>query len=94
MNDNSEVNNNRRRFLGGMAALAGVPLLGTIYSAQALAAGLPHLTEDDPTAQALHYHQNAAKAPRTDKPDMPANKQFCHLVKPAVITDFLAYFIT
>lgn len=79
MNDNPEVNNKRRRFLAGsIAALAGVPLLSTINSAAALAAGLPHLTENDPTAQALHYHANAKKAPRTNKPDMPAKKQFCH----------------
>lgn len=79
MKDNSEVNNNRRRFIGGMAAaLASVPLLTTINSAKALAAGLPHLTESDPTAAALHYHQNAAKAPRKSKPNMPADKQFCH----------------
>lgn len=78
MNDNSEVNKNRRRFIGKMAAaLATVPLLSTIDSAKALAA-MPHLTEADPTAAALHYHKNATKAPRTNKPDMPANKQFCH----------------
>lgn len=78
MNNNSEVDNKRRRFLGSMAALAGVPLLGTIYSAQALAAGLPHLSENDPTAMALHYHNDAAKAPRKDKPGTPAKDQFCH----------------
>ncbi|MEJ2360683.1 MAG: high-potential iron-sulfur protein [Gammaproteobacteria bacterium] len=78
MNDKSDIDNKRRLFLGGMAALAGVPLLNTIFAAQAEAAGLPHLTESDPTAEALHYHQDATKAPRKSKPDMPADKQFCH----------------
>lgn len=78
MNDKADVNNNRRRFLGSMAvALASVPLVSTINSARALAAE-PHLSESDATASALHYHQNAAKAPRTDKANTPAKDQFCH----------------
>ncbi len=78
MNDQSRMNKKRRMILGGMAALAGVPLLNTIFSAQALAAGLPHLKDNDPTAKALHYHHDATKAPRADKPNMPAKDQFCH----------------
>jgi hypothetical protein len=79
MNDDSKVNNNRRRFLGTMAVtLAAAPLLSTIGSTKALAADLPHLKESDPTATALQYHENVAKAPRTDKPGMPAKNQFCH----------------
>jgi hypothetical protein len=78
MNEKSSFNRKRRKVLGGIAALAGVPLMNTILSAQALAADLPHLKEDDPTAQALHYHQAATAAPRTDKPGAPAKDQFCH----------------
>jgi hypothetical protein len=82
MNDDSKVNNNRRRFLGTMAvALASVPLLSTIDSTKARAAGLPHLTDKDPTAAALHYNDNATKAPRVNLPGMPAKKQFCHNCK-------------
>lgn len=78
MNEKSSINRKRRVVLGGMVALAGVPLMNTILSAQALAADLPHLKEDDPTAKALHYHHDATAAPRTDKPGAPAKDQFCH----------------
>lgn len=68
----------RRALLGGLAALASVPLLNTILSAEALAADLPQLMEDDPTAKALQYHHDATAAPRTDKMGTPAKDQFCH----------------
>jgi len=79
MNDDSKVNNNRRRFLGTMAVtLASVPLLSLVKSNNAQAANLPHLTDKDPTAAALHYNDNATKAPRVAKSGVPAKKQFCH----------------
>lgn len=79
MSEKTSTNNTRRRILlSGMVAIASVPLFKTILSAEAFAADLPHLTEDDPTAKALHYHLDATKAPRTDKPGTPAKDQFCH----------------
>ncbi len=61
--------------LGGLAA---VPLMELVASAAAAADELPHLSETDPQAQALMYHDDATKAPRTAKGDVPADKQFCH----------------
>lgn len=78
MSDKTSVDKKRRLVLGSMAALAGVPLLNTIFSAQALAADLPHLKEDDPAAKALHYHHDATAASRVDKQGVPAKDQFCH----------------
>ncbi len=73
------VDSGRRRMLLGTAAtLASVPLVNLLISARAEAGDLPHLTPDDPTAKALHYHNDASEAPRADKPGMPAKEQFCH----------------
>jgi len=79
MSEQTAIENKRRRvLLAGMVALAGVPLFNTILSAQALAADLPHLSEDDPSAKALKYHHDATAAPRADKAGTPAKDQFCH----------------
>lgn len=73
------VDSNRRRVvLGGMAMLAGVPLVKTLLIHQAWAADLPHLSEDDPAARALNYHEDASKAPRSPKGGTAAKEQFCH----------------
>lgn len=79
MSKQTPIENRRRRLLlSGMVAIAGIPLYKTILSAQVLAAELPHLSEDDPSAKALNYHHDAAAAPRTDKAGTPAKDQFCH----------------
>lgn len=68
----------RRTLLGAAAIIASVPLsrIGLIGTAQA--SELPHLSEDDPAAKALNYHQDATAAPRTDKSEIAASEQFCH----------------
>jgi hypothetical protein len=68
----------RRTILGGLAAVAGIPFFKTLISSPAHAAELPHLSEDDTMAKALHYHQDASTAPRTDKGGTAAADQFCH----------------
>ena len=57
----------RRRFIRiGVAGLAAVPFAGALVSREAVAADT--LSESDPTAKALNYATDAAKATaRTDK---------------------------
>jgi High potential iron-sulfur protein len=72
-------NSQRRRVLfAAVAAAASAPFARNLLGAQTEAAALPHLSEDDPTAKALHYHSDATQAPRVDKPGAPAQSQFCH----------------
>jgi len=63
----------RRRFIKiGTAALASAPLAGVLFSGAATAAEV--LTESDPTASALGYKVDAAKAPnRKDKTSVCEN---------------------
>jgi len=68
----------RRALLGAAATIASIPLAGLMISRQAQAADLPHVSEQDPTAQALSYHQDATQAPRVDRAGTPAGDQFCH----------------
>lgn len=57
----------RRRFLGLLGGIAGSALLVGLLPRTARAADLPHLTEADPTAKALHYTEDASKAPAPHK---------------------------
>ncbi len=68
----------RRTLLGVVAVVASVPLAKFPLAARAQAAELPHLAEDDPTAKALNYRNDATAAPRVDKPGVPAQEQFCN----------------
>jgi hypothetical protein len=63
-----------RLMLGGAAA---IPLINLAGLGTARAEDLPHLSEDDPTAQALQYKHDATQAPRADKSGTPAADQFC-----------------
>lgn len=58
----------RRRFLGLLGGIAGSAMLFGLLPRTAHAADLPHLTEADPTAKALHYTEDASKAPAPHKP--------------------------
>jgi hypothetical protein len=60
--------------IGGAAV---VPLGSLLASAQALAADLPHLSEDDPVAVSLKYKHDATQAPRVEKAGTPADQQLC-----------------
>jgi hypothetical protein len=68
----------RRMLLGAVTAIASLPLLKLAPNARAEAAALPHLTNDDPMAMALKYHEDASAAPRVDKDGVAAKDQFCH----------------
>jgi hypothetical protein len=77
--NNSTIDIRRRRMLlDAVTAIASLLLLRLAPNARAEAAALPHLAEDDPTAKALKYHQDATAAPRVDKGGVPAKDQFCH----------------
>lgn len=57
----------RRRFLTLLGGAAGSAMLLSAMPRRASAADLPHLTEADPTAKALHYTEDASKAPAPHK---------------------------
>jgi hypothetical protein len=57
--------------------LAAVPV-ANLLARRGEAQELPHLSEDDPSAKALMYHDDATKAMRVDKGGVPADQQFCH----------------
>jgi hypothetical protein len=58
----------RRRFVATLTAAA---LIGAVVPRRARSEDLPHLPENDPTAQALGYHEDASK---TDTAKFPAHK--------------------
>jgi hypothetical protein len=61
--DPTSANPGRRRFFAAAATgLGGIIVAGALPQL-ALAADLPHLTLDDPTAKALNYIEDADKAP-------------------------------
>jgi hypothetical protein len=60
--------------LGTLAAVPAANLLVRTAKAQEL----PHLSEDDPTAKALMYVNDATTANRPDKAGVPGADQFCH----------------
>jgi High potential iron-sulfur protein len=72
---NQSRRNAVRLLLGGIVAS---PLLNLVNATFVRAEDLPHLTEDDPTAKALHYVNDAVKGNRTDKGGTPAGEQYCH----------------
>lgn len=73
------INKSRRQAVQMMlAGVAAVPLLNLVNLAAAQAEDLPQLSEDDPTAQALNYVNDATQANRTDKSGVAASEQFCH----------------
>ena len=68
----------RRALFTVVSGVACIPLVKIMSGGQALAAELPHLSEDDPTAKALKYHHDASAASRVDKSGVAAKDQFCH----------------
>jgi hypothetical protein len=67
----------RKLLIGGVAVVAGAPLLRNTLISPAQAKDLVKLTEDDPMAKALKYHRDATQAPRAEKAGTAADKQFC-----------------
>lgn len=68
----------RRRFLKLVAGAAGAAMLVAGVPRRALADDLPHVSEDDPTAKALGYVEDATatKDPKHKTGDTCANCQF------------------
>ena len=65
---NDTIRQSRRRFLAWLGAAAGGSALLFAAPRRAFAADLPHLTEADATAKALHYTEDAGNAPAPHKP--------------------------
>ncbi|HXS74268.1 MAG TPA: high-potential iron-sulfur protein [Rhodanobacteraceae bacterium] len=63
----NEIVCTRRRFLGLVGGATGGAILVALLPRKVHAADLPHLTEADPTAKALHYTDDASKAPAPHK---------------------------
>ena len=61
------IESSRRRFLSLLGGMAGSAMLLGMLPRRARAADLPHLTEADPTAKALHYTEDASNAPAPHK---------------------------
>ncbi|MEO6968299.1 MAG: high-potential iron-sulfur protein [Rhodanobacteraceae bacterium] len=60
--DKTDNQPSRRRFLMRLGGAAGAVAMLAAMPRHARAAELPHLTEADPTAKALHYTENASTA--------------------------------
>jgi hypothetical protein len=61
-----------------LGTLASVPLVNLVAAAAAEAQDLPHLTEDNPSAKALMYTNDATTANRAAKGGVAGDEQFCH----------------
>lgn len=61
-----------------LGTLAAVPAANLLARRAAAQEELPHVTEDDPSAKALMYKDDATMAMRVDKAGVPAAEQFCH----------------
>jgi hypothetical protein len=66
MSRNSDsTDTSRRRFFAVAGSAIGAAALVSVLPRQARADDLPHLTPADPTAQALHYSEDASKVDKT-----------------------------
>lgn len=77
----STINSKRRSLLKFAATgIVAIPVSGLLLNRTAMAEDLPHLSEDDPTAKALHYVNDATTStnPKYVKGHMCKN---CNLVK-------------
>jgi hypothetical protein len=70
-NDSHPADPRRRRFFGVAGGALGAVALGSALPQLARADDLPHLTTDDPTAQALGYNEDTSKV---DAAKFPAHK--------------------
>ena len=77
----STIDHKRRRTLQLVAAgVVAVPLAELATRGTAVAGDLPQLSEDDPTAKALSYVHDAAKAPAGKRKDGTFCSN-CNLIK-------------
>jgi hypothetical protein len=73
MSDNSFSKERRRALTLALGSVALVPLSSLVTQREAVAGDLPHLGEDDPTAKALSYVNDATTATGGTRKD----GQFC-----------------
>lgn len=78
MSKSTPTNNpSRRRFFALAGSAIGAAAIASVLPRGANAADLPHLSESDPTAQALHYKDDATKVDKAAAPTWKPN-EFCH----------------
>ena len=71
----SSINFKRRNLLKlAVTGAVAIPVSSLILSRTAMAEALPHLSEDDPTAKALNYVQDASKSTNAKH----VKGRFCH----------------
>lgn len=63
----NSISASRRHFLALLGGVAGIAALFGMLPRRVSAADLPHLTDSDSTAKALHYTEDADKAPAPHK---------------------------
>jgi hypothetical protein len=61
MSGAKRTSSSRRDFVVGMGTMVGSALLAGPLTAVAAAGSMPHLTAQDPQAQALHYTEDVSK---------------------------------
>jgi len=66
------TSSSRRDFVVGVGAMVGSAVLAGPLTAVAAAGTLPHLTTQDPQAQALHYTEDVSKIDASKNPSHSA----------------------
>ncbi|MBS0487643.1 MAG: high-potential iron-sulfur protein [Proteobacteria bacterium] len=75
--ESDSTNSSRRRFFAVAGSAIGAAAIAGVLPRTARAADLPHLTATDPTAQALHYNDDATKVDKAAAPTWKAGEA-CH----------------
>lgn len=81
MSDPSFQPGRRQALKAAVATVVTISLSGVMRQGQAQgmsAQGAPKLLPDEPMARSLHYVEDASKASRPPKGDVPGEQQFCH----------------
>ena len=73
-NASDSANTSRRHFFAVAGGALGAVAIGSILPRNVRADELPHLTTSDPTAQALHYTENAVKVDKAAAPTYKAGE--------------------
>ena len=72
--ESDSTNTSRRRFFALAGSAIGAAAIASALPREARAADLPHLTPADPTAQALHYGEDATKIDKAAAPTWKAGE--------------------
>ncbi|MBU6199398.1 MAG: high-potential iron-sulfur protein [Xanthomonadaceae bacterium] len=72
--ESDSTNTSRRRFFAIAGSAIGAAAIVGALPRRACAADLPHLSASDPTAQALHYNDDATKVDKAAAPTWKAGE--------------------